>query len=341
MSGTSLDGIDFALCSFSGSNQYYDWGILETGYYAYEAEMKESLSTAHLLETSEFLRFHKEFGQYLGKKINLFLRDKQRPAFIASHGHTVFHDPSRKFTFQLGDGAFIRAVTGISTVSDFRNLDTALGGQGAPLVPPGDKFLFGGYDYCVNLGGFANISHDRAGERIAYDICPVNFVLNKYSEVLGAPYDKDGKFGKGGRIREELLDALDGIGYYSLSPPKSLSRENVVKDYFPLIDGFKISEHDKLRTFYEHIAGRISSAFDSDSRGKVLFTGGGSYNQFLISEIRKRTQQEIVLPDKEIIDYKEAIIFAFLAYLRINEEFNTFLSVTGAESNSIGGSIFV
>ncbi len=211
MSGTSLDGIDFALCEFSKSNGNWKYKILKTHTFQYPEKWIRKLSSAQDIDIYNFIKLHKDYGTYTGKLANEFLKNTQKPDFIASHGHTIFHDPSDKITFQIGDGAFIAAETKISTVSDFRTLDTALGGQGAPLVPIGDKLLFQEYDCCLNLGGFANISYDIKNKRVAFDICPVNFILNLLASQKGIPYDKDGELGKMGNINSKLLNELNEL----------------------------------------------------------------------------------------------------------------------------------
>lgn len=340
MSGTSLDGLDFALCKFQKTNNKYNYKIIATKFFPYNKEFKNKLSNAHKLNTFDFIKFHKTYGKLIGIKTNEFLKNKTKPDFIASHGHTIFHKPEENITFQIGDGAFIAAETNIPVISDFRNLDTALQGQGAPLVPIGDKLLFKEYDFCINLGGFANISYEENNLRTAFDICPVNFIINNFMKSLGKEYDKNGTAGKKGKIKHELLKQLNEIPFYSEKPPKSLGREYTEKYFLPIFEKFKISSEDKIRTLYKHIAFQISEIVNTKKEAKILLTGGGSHNTFLVSEIKKTTKNKIIIPDNQIIDFKEAIIFAFLGFLRISKEINTLKSVTGAVKNNIGGSVF-
>jgi anhydro-N-acetylmuramic acid kinase len=342
MSGTSLDGIDFALCRFNSEKKKYKYELINTGYVEYDINLKNELSNAHLLNTVDFIKFHKSFGTFIGKKAKEFLFDKIKPDYIASHGHTVFHNPSEHLTFQIGDGAFIAAETQIPVISDFRNLDTALHGQGAPLVPIGDKLLFDEYRYCLNLGGFANISYDSDGIRTAFDICPVNIVLNQLSKLMGFEYDKNGLLGTKGLINNTLLNELNSIPYYKLNNPKSLGREYIETYHLNILSQFNIPTENKLRTFYRHIAEQISNIIDHQFNSKILITGGGAHNSFLISEIKNVIpENEIIIPDNETINFKEAIIFAFLGYLRISNKINILKSVTGADINHIGGSVFI
>ncbi len=341
MSGTSLDGLDFALCSFEKTKYNYSYKIIKTGFFAYNEFWKKQLSETQNLNAYEFIKFHKQYGKYIGQKANEFLKDTERPDFIASHGHTVFHKPEEEVTFQTGDGAFIAAETGIPVISDFRNIDTALGGQGAPLVPIGDKLLFSEYDYCLNLGGFANISYDRDNARTAFDICPFNFIINHFAKFKGKEFDESGKIAEKGKINKALLEELNDIEYYMQKEPKSLGREYVETDYFPIFNRYEISVEDALRTFYEHAACQINESILQISEAKVLITGGGAYNRFFISLLNRISEQLLIVPEKELIDFKEAIIFAFLGFLRSIGEINTLASVTGAHKDTSGGNIFI
>ncbi len=342
MSGTSLDGMDFALCIFQKNDTEYSYNVIKTGFFEYDKSRKQKLSEAQYLSAYDFVKFHKQYGKFIGQQINKFLQGIDKPDFIASHGHTIFHKPEENATFQIGDGAFIAAETGIPVISDFRNLDTAIGGQGAPLVPVGDKLLFSEYDYCLNLGGFANISYDDENKkRIAFDICPFNFIINKFAQSEGKEFDKNGEIGKEGNIHTELLSDLNNILYYKSKIPKSLGREYAEKIYLPLFDKYNISAADKINTYYEHAANKIYDVIKPDNEKNILITGGGAYNRFFISLLQKKIKSKIVIPDKELIDFKEAIIFGFLGFLRSINEANTLKSVTGAKKDSSGGSVFI
>jgi anhydro-N-acetylmuramic acid kinase len=348
MSGTSLDGLDLALCNFYKNNLKWDFEIIKAETVKYSEGMKIRLATANRLSGFELIRFHKEYGKFIGKEINKFLEKTEKPSIIASHGHTVFHRPEMNLTFQLGDGAFIAAETGITTVSDFRNLDTALGGQGAPLVPAGDELLFSEYQFCLNLGGIANISFKNSkNKRTAFDICPVNIIANEFASKLGAEFDRDGNFGKSGEVDYRLLNELNEIEFYVTPPPKSLGKEYIDERIFPIFRKYPISTESKLRTFYEHTAVQIASTLNKsgtasalpDSVSKILITGGGAHNTFVIERLEKYLIPEIVVPPQEIINFKEALIFAFLGVLRIENTENCFSSVTGASKDNFGGII--
>ncbi len=334
MSGTSLDGLDIALCRFE-KNDAWKFDILKAVTVEYPEPWLSKLKNAPKLSAEALCQFDNDYGSYIGQEIQAFAKDEEID-FVASHGHTVFHRPDLGYTKQIGNPAAISAHCSFPILAEFRTLDVALGGQGAPLVPIGDQLLFGEYQSCLNLGGFANISFERAGQRIAYDICPVNIVLNALANKLGKEYDANGEFAQSGEINPELLDKLNALNYYSDIPPKSLGREWVENEINPLLMGSNVN--NLLRTFVEHIAIQLSKNFPEE--GSVLITGGGTFNSFLIDRISAHCSSELILPDKLIIDFKEALIFAFLGVLRWRGENNTLKSVTGASRDSCGGSIY-
>jgi len=340
MSGTSLDGLDIALCEFEFEKKW-NFKIEKAKTIKYSDYWISQLSNAHQLSGFDLTNLHKEFGRFIGTSAKEFLSNLNTTVdFIASHGHTIFHQPEKQLTLQIGDGVEISAITNIKTVSDFRTLDVALGGQGAPLVPIGDELLFSDYDYCINIGGFANISFKNKNERFAYDICPANIILNYFAQKFNKDFDKDGLLGQEGTIDKDLLKTLNEIAYYDLSFPKSLGREWLSNTFTPTLSKSDISLINKISTTYEHIAEQISNSINSN-QAKVLITGGGAYNKYLIRLIKEKSTSEIITPTEEIIEYKEALIFAFLGLLRINGEINTLASVTGAKKDSSGGTIFL
>jgi anhydro-N-acetylmuramic acid kinase len=339
MSGTSLDGLDIALCEFVYSTNW-EFTIEKASTINYSDYWISKLSNAHKLSGIDLSILHKEFGRFIGTSAKEFLSETNSQIdFIASHGHTVFHQPKNRLTLQIGDGAEIAAITNIKTVSDFRSLDVALGGQGAPLVPIGDKLLFSDYDYCINIGGFANISFEKDEKRLAYDISPANIILNLLAQKLNKDYDKDGLLGQEGSIDQNLLKSLNKIDYYKLPYPKSLGREWLNDTFIPIIDNSDTSTINKISTTYEHIAQQISNSIKKEY-SKILITGGGAYNKHLINLIKEKTSSKIIIPNQQIIEFKEALIFAFLGLLRINKQNNTLASVTGATKDSSGGAIF-
>ena len=275
-------------------------------------------------------------------QINRFRKEHPGQAdAVASHGHTIFHQPHLRLTTQIGDGDAIAAETGLTVVCKFRNLDVALGGQGAPLVPIGDRLLFGQYDACLNLGGIANISYETSdGRREAYDICPCNMALNYLARRKGKSYDADGMMAREGKVSQPLLDKLNALDYYHLGLPKSLGKEWFVANMLPLIETEALSVNDLLSTIVEHIAHQVAEAVKGHKVGTMLATGGGAKNKYLIARMQAHLPDcQIVVPADEIIDYKEAIIFALLGYLRLCGKNNCLSSVTGAKHDNCGGNI--
>ncbi|MDA3952713.1 MAG: anhydro-N-acetylmuramic acid kinase [Bacteroidales bacterium] len=339
MSGTSLDGLDIVLSEFTFQSKW-SFSILKYITVDYSDEWKEKLSNAATLNGLNLSILNKRFGKFIGESVLTFLENTNfKIDLIASHGHTVFHQPEKKLTLQIGDGNEIASATEITTISDFRSLDVALGGHGAPLVPIGDKLLFSEYDYCINIGGFANISFDKDEIRFAYDICPANIILNSLANKLGSPFDKGGKLGRLGKINSEFLKKLNNLDYYNKIYPKSLGKEWLDTSFTPIIKDFKITTKDQIRTIYEHIAQQISSTIPNDNKYKTLITGGGAYNDFLLELIKQKTKSQIIIPNNIIIEYKEALIFAFLGVLKLENKVNCLSSVTGAKRDSSGGVI--
>lgn len=342
MSGTSLDGLDLAMCRFTYSGKRWTFSIEKATTLTYPDIWLRRIAQAHTLDAFSFLLLHKDYGKFIGERVNDFLSSEDlQPDLLASHGHTVFHTPSQGLTFQLGDGAVLAAMCGITTVCDFRSFDVALGGQGAPLVPIGDDILFADFDYCLNLGGFGNISYRKGNRRIAYDICPVNILLNTLAQKIGLPYDKDGKTGRTGKIIDSLLTTLDSLSFYATPPPKSLGREWLEQHVLPLISNQTYSISDVMRTVYQHIAQQVSANIIGDASKKVLVTGGGTYNSFLLELIRENTRCDLVIPDDKVIQFKEALIFAFLGVLKIRNEINCLASATGSLQDSSSGVVYI
>jgi anhydro-N-acetylmuramic acid kinase len=340
MSGTSLDGIDLVYVKFI-SDKDYSFEILQAKTLNYSEYWKNTLKNAYNETPKNITNLSLKYGSFLGQQISAFI-DKNKIKnidFIASHGHTIFHKPEEGFTLQIGDGNQIAQVTGHKVVCNFRAQDVKLGGQGAPLVPIGDAFLFSEYDYCLNLGGFSNVSFNEKGIRKAYDICPVNIVLNQLVKPLGFDYDAGGNLAASGKLHKELLDKLNTLPFYEDTQPKSLGYEFVVETINPILSQFKIPTRDLLRTFTEHTAQQL--ALKLSSKGTVLVTGGGVYNTFLINRLKALSDCEIIMPPDEIIDFKEALIFAFLGLRRLENKVNCLKSVTGASKDHSSGVVFL
>lgn len=344
MSGTSLDGVDIAYCIFNNSYSKWSYEIREATTIPYKQEWKKRLRDLDKQDAFFYTQTHIQYGHYLGKLIKSFIKKHSlKVDMIASHGHTIFHQPKLKATSQIGDGSAIAAICKTPVICDFRSKDVALGGQGAPLVPIGDKLLFPEYTYCINLGGIANISFDKAQERLAFDICPVNMLLNYLSRQKGLEYDKDGNMAKAGEINILLLKELNNLSYFKEKIPKSLSRERIFQEFIPVLDKYTINVEDKLCTVCEHIATQIAKVIENNySQKEILLTGGGAMNKYLVDKMKRHLKTTtIVLPNKKIISYKEALIFALLGILRIRNEVNCLKSVTGASRDTVGGAIYL
>lgn len=335
MSGTSLDGVDLALCDIDEKG----YSIVAATTIPYPKEWCRRLATLENVTALEYAKANIELGHYFGQIINSFLSKQNVPIeAIASHGHTIFHQPQIGLTTQIGDGDAIAAETGLPVVSNFRTLDVALGGQGAPLVPIGDELFFGEYDACLNLGGIANISYRVEGKRVAYDICPCNMALNRLASQVGLPYDKDGKIARGGVLNEKLNKRLNNIDYYSIASPKSLGKEWFLSSFWSLLEASGESTENLLATVTYHVAGQIACVLRRHQIGSLLVTGGGAFNRYLIECLERfAPETSIVIPDEKIINYKEALVFALLGYMRLKGKVNTLSSVTGARCDSIGG----
>jgi len=337
MSGTSMDGLDLAFCHFRLESGNWSYSVHRAETIPYTAEWLKRLKGLPAASALEYASADHDYGHLLGRLTSEFIsRHRIRADFIASHGHTIFHRPEKGFTSQIGNGAAIKAETGLPVICDFRSADVALGGQGAPLVPTGDMLLFHDFDACLNLGGFANISYSRGSQRIAYDICPVNIVLNELAGKNGKPYDINGEMAAMGSVDPSLLRLLNNLPYYTLAPPKSLGREWVIENIFPLLENPALTVEDLLCTFCSHIAFQISQSLGKP-KTKVLVSGGGALNKYLVAQLRSGTKANLVIPDLITINFREAIIFAFLGVLRWRNEYNCLRSVTGARLDHCSG----
>ncbi len=338
MSGTSLDGLDLALCEFKETDQKIAFHLLAAQTIAYEPLWKNKLSNAYNISAENYFKLHAQYGQFIAKEVSIFLeKNKQCANAIASHGHTIFHQPNLGFSTQIGCGATIAAQTGITTICDFRSLDVALNGQGAPLVPIGDRDLFHQYQSCLNIGGIANISFTKNDTTMAFDICIANMALNFLTETIGKAFDDKGNMAASGNCNAALLDTLLKIN----TNYQSLGREWFEQYLLPVLNNSSISLVDKLATCVEYLAKQIANTLHKYQLKSVLISGGGAYNNYLLNRLNHYYDGNIHIPSNDIIQFKEAIIFAYLGYLRLNEKTNTLCSVTNANKNSIGGAIYI
>ncbi|MFN5334135.1 MAG: anhydro-N-acetylmuramic acid kinase [Bacteroidota bacterium] len=349
MSGSSLDGVDLVFASFESKGPEWNYSILANECVPYNTEWKKRLSEASQLSAFDYLQLHADYGKYLGQLVKAFMESyglDYKVQLIAVHGHTVFHEPQKGFTHQLGAGATIAAITGIPVITNLRSMDIAFGGQGAPLVPLGEKKLFSGHRFFLNIGGIANISV-HTDKVIGFDVCPANRILNLLAEKTGKEYDDKGEMAKSGKINHTLLTELNTLPYYLQPYPKSLSNQFGLDIITPILAKYSDSIPDLLCTYTEHIAIQIHHALHpfsqspEPSMAQLMITGGGAYNDYLIERISHHLPSvKIHLPEKEVIQYKEALIMAFLGILRWREEPTVLSSVTGASAESIGGAIW-
>ncbi|MCR4849500.1 MAG: anhydro-N-acetylmuramic acid kinase [Bacteroidales bacterium] len=339
MSGSSLDGLDIALVQFTSSEGHYTYHIEAAETIPYPDYWHKQLAGAFLHKPEELGPLDTEYGNYLGQQVLTFEKKHGvRPDFVASHGHTIFHKPEQHYTLQIGDGQAVADACGIVVVNDFRSEDVGKGGQGAPLVPIGDRLLFGDYEICLNIGGIANLSYELNGKRIAYDICIANQALNWLAQQEGLNYDKDGLLAQKGQLDTALLEKLNNNAFYHQAPPKSLGREFFEAFQKDLLKHYATA--DALATFTEHIAIQVAQAIAHLPQGKMLITGGGAHNNYLVERIQHHTRHQVVVPDRQTVDYKEALIFALLGLLRLEGNVNVLSSVTGAPSDSCSGKIW-
>jgi anhydro-N-acetylmuramic acid kinase len=352
MSGSSLDGLDIVFSEFYENAGNWNFEIKVADCYEYSTEWKERLQNATALSAFDYQLLHTDYGHYLGKEVNRFIEANNlhyQVGLIASHGHTTFHIPLKKMTAQLGDGAAIAAETQLPVVSDLRALDVAFGGQGAPIVPVGEKLLLKEYSMFLNLGGIANISFNHTDKYIAFDVCPANRVLNLIAGMVNKEYDAGGQMASLGNINEELLNKLNAFDYYKQPYPKSLANNFGTEEIFPLLKSFGLPHNDLLRTYVEHIVLQIKFAIADNKKTqtpnpKLLVTGGGAFNNLLIERLTDELSPigvEVIVPEENLVKYKEALIMGMIGVLRWRQEYNVLSSVTGAERDSIGGAVWI
>ncbi len=340
MSGTSMDGIDLAACTFFLRGNQWNYSLHKAITIPYSKEWEQRLSELPGAGASAVFETNAALGRLFGNQVLDFLRDLPVKAeLIASHGHTLFHRPDRDYTVQIGSGAHIAAVCNLPVVCDFRLKDVALGGQGAPLVPVGDHFLFSNYEACLNLGGISNISMMSGKERIAFDICPVNMALNFLARKEGKTYDSNGDLARNGNILEDKLEQLNELAFYKISSAKSLGREWFEQHFYPILSSGNTA--DLCRTVCEHIADQHARVFNKLPEGAtILVTGGGAYNTFLLERMAQKTTKRLHVPERELVEFKEAIVFAFLGVLNYWDSVNVFDSATGSVKKHIGGALY-
>lgn len=353
MSGSSLDGLDVALCEFTLTNKQWQFKIRKAEVVEYTTEWIDKLKTLPTANAITIWETHTQLGAYFGSQVNAFINRnllQGKVDLVASHGHTIFHFPQKRFTTQIADGAAIAAQCRLPVACDFRTADIANGGQGTPIVPIGDNLLFSDYRFCLNIGGIANISCKTDKNIIAFDICAANQVLNHLANQLGKEYDAGGEIAARGQLNSELLENLNALAYFDSAYPKSLDNSFSREVVLPVIEATQISAEDKLHTFTEHIATQVASHIEMiaqkenlkfGANEKMLVTGGGAFNNFLVNRIKTLTNFDIVVPDEELVKNKEALVIALMGVLRLRGEINVLSSVTGATKNTAGGAIYL
>ncbi len=354
MSGSSLDGLDIAYCEFVFENGQWAFKVLLTDVVVYPDEWIQEIKSLPVSSAMSLWQSHTALGHYFAEQVNAFIARQNlqgKVDLVASHGHTIFHFPDKKMTTQIGDGSAIAAVTDLPVVCDFRSGDIADGGQGTPIVPIGDRLLFADYRFCLNIGGIANISC-KTGEPngiVAFDICAANQVLNSLANRLGKEYDAGGDMARQGKVHPPLLQKLNELDFYKLDYPKSLDNGYSRELILPLIEGFDISVNDKLSTYTEHIAAQVAAHIKAivakenlsfAAKEKMLATGGGAFNTFLIERIKQLANIAVIVPAEELVKFKEALVIALMGVLRMRNEVNVLKSVTGAKKNSVAGAVY-
>ena len=351
MSGSSLDGLDIVFAELVEASGRWSYEIIAADCYAYDKDWTNRLSTATTLPALDYQLLHTAYGHYLGNEVNRFIEANglhYKVGLVATHGHTTFHLPAQKTTAQLGDGAALAAVTGLPVVSDLRALDVAFSGQGAPIVPIAEKLLFPDYALFLNLGGIANLSIARPDGYIAFDVCPANRVLNLIAAEAGKEYDAGGALAASGQIHHTLLEQLNALPYYAQSHPKSLANSFGTDEVYPLVQSHALSPADAAATYVAHLVTQIETSIKANrptgAGGKLLITGGGAFNTFVIEQLTNRLQPmevEAIVPDERTVQYKEALAMALIGVLRWRQEYNVLSSVTGASRDSIGGAVWI
>lgn len=347
MSGTSLDGLDLAYCHIWEKNGTWEFDIKNTKSVSYDAEMLNTLKDAIGLSAEKLIELHNTYGTWLGEQALLFIEeDKLDVDYIASHGHTTHHRPEMGLTFQVGSGQHLANTSGHKTICDFRTNDLALGGQGAPLVPIGDRIFFNKYDFCLNLGGISNISFEVKDKRIAYDIGLANMILNYITRKVDLEYDEDGKLARSGKINKGMLKRLNDLQYYLLPHPKSIGYEWFLAEVVPIVEETEDTIENLLHTSIHHICDKITQQISLNTKSKkqnLLVTGGGALNTFFIETLQQKFGEttKVIIPEKIIIEFKEALIFALMGLLRVEQQTNVLSSVTGAKKDSSSGVVYL
>lgn len=337
MSGSSLDGLDVSLTKFNHTT-HWQYEILTSCTLPIPEELKAALRQAPVLSAKEIHLLDIRYGIWIGEILKDWLESlAYKYDLIGIHGHTVYHLPQDHLSLQIGNGLAIAQKTRLPVVDQFRSLDVLLGGQGAPLVPFGEKMLFSDCDAYINLGGIANISI-HSEKVLAWDVAPCNQVFNHFANQLGFAYDDGGALSQKGTIDQKWMNHLLSLAYFQQAPPKSLANQWTSE----VLKNAPANAFDGLATYIDFLSEQIVfDLTDSIRKGKLMITGGGAYNAHLIEKIREKAgpEFEIYLPNKTLIEQKESVIFGFMALMRWLGQINVLSSVTGAERDSCSGTL--
>jgi len=346
MSGTSLDGVDLCYAHFVHKNKKWSYQIIACQTIEYPNELTEKLLITTHSSAEQLFILDKQLGVFFSEVINGFIEkhkiERNKIDAICSHGHTVFHQPDKQISVQIGCGATIARHTQLPTIANFRQKDVLYGGQGAPLVPIGDLMLFSNVaDSFLNIGGFANFSTIKNNEiTVASDICPVNNLINYYARQQGKHYDKNGEIAKNAIVSTTLLDKLNNLSIYKQETMPSLGWEWVEKIVIPIVDNFPVSIAEKIATITKHAITQIANRLNECHSKSILVTGGGALNTFLIDELKKSVTGNIICASQQLINFKEALVFGFLGVLFLENVPNCVHTVTGATKSVIGGVLY-
>lgn len=347
MSGTSLDGLDLAYCHIWKATESWAFSIEKTHSISYTRDMCAQLKNSIDLAAEELLCLHNWYGTWLGEQAKEFITVNDLEVhFIASHGHTTHHRPEKGLTYQIGSGQHLANASGHKVICDFRTNDVALGGQGAPLVPIGDRLFFSQYDFCLNLGGISNISFEQGQERIAYDIGLANMLLNHITQKIGLAYDKGGALARKGILNQKMFGQLNALEYYGLPFPKSTGYEWFVEKVVPIVDGTQDTIENLLHTGVHHICEQVAVQVKANSQNRttsLFVAGGGALNDFMMETLQEKlgAATTLVLTDPILIAFKEALVFTLMGVLRLEGVTNVLSSVTGASRDSSSGVVFL
>jgi len=346
MSGSSLDGLDIALIFFS--DDFYEsneWRLVQSATIPYSPEWVERLKSA--VYNKEVDEIHNNFGTYLGTLVNEFLLNtKIHPELIALHGHTLYHRPEDHISLQLGAAQALADRTNFPAMDNFRIQDILLGGQGAPLAPTVEHWLFSKHKIFLNIGGIVNISSHLSGNIVGFDIGPGNQLLNTLSQEVGMAYDEGGQLGKKGIVIKAVLNQAKENEFYRKAYPKSLSNQWVQQEVIPIFQNREYPIEDRMATAIELIGWSLEIALDqmNITHQKIIVTGGGAFNTTLIDHLQRfslNSNNQLIVASEEIVNYKEAILMGLMGFLNITGSNNIFGISTGSKINHCAGNLCV